>query len=469
MRNKVHKALYQKSRRVAVCVMAIVWSNGVPAAEIGPGDDIRVAIAALQPGDELVLHGGTYALDGQFRITVNGTANAPVVIRAADGEVPLITQATANHNILEVLESSYLVLRGIEFTGGSHGIRLMDSDYVTIDGCHVHDTGDVAISANSGGTYTGLKIINNHIHDTNFTGEGMYLGCNNDGCRVEDSLIEGNYIHHTNGPTIEQGDGIEIKEGSSGNIVRHNVIHDTNYPGILVYSTRGNGPANLIDGNIIWNTNDYAIQAAADVVIRNNIILSSSVGFQQHQSGSPSNIEFVHNTLVVQGSAVNVRNVSGPVTIANNAIYSESGNAIRLISGDTSQVVLSGNVGVGGLSGGSGGYVDGSGIAADFVNANYDAVLPMDLFPAVRSSLIGAADPAYSGSLDFNGTRRSLLPTAGAYAFLPNGNRGWQINTAFKVLFSRVAKCQGRQRTLSLSRFGHQLDCKSSRGPGGLW
>jgi hypothetical protein len=32
-----------------------------------------------------------------------------------------------------------------------------------------------------------------------------------------DSLIEGNYIHHTNSADVEQGDGIEIKEGSYGN------------------------------------------------------------------------------------------------------------------------------------------------------------------------------------------------------------------------------------------------------------
>ena len=42
----------------------------------------------------------------------------------------------------------------------------------------------------------------------------MYLGCNHDFCRVENSLIDGNYIHHTNGPTITQGDGIELKKAA---------------------------------------------------------------------------------------------------------------------------------------------------------------------------------------------------------------------------------------------------------------
>ena len=112
---------------------------------------------------------------------------------------------------------------------------------------------------------------------TNGTGEGMYLGCNSDECRVVNSLIEGNYVHHTNGPSVEQGDGIELKEGSYGNVIRDNVIHDTNYPGIITYSTLGHGPANIIEGNLIWNSNDNAIQSAADVVIRNNIVLDGPI------------------------------------------------------------------------------------------------------------------------------------------------------------------------------------------------
>lgn len=419
-----------------VAIWAALMLAGTPsiAAEINPGEDIRAAISALSAGDELILRGGTYTLDGAFRIEVNGTAGNPVVIRAASGEVPVISQATSNHNIVEVSGSSYLELRGIEFVGGSHGIRLMDSDYITIEGCNIHDTGDVAISANSGGTYTGLHIVNNHIHHTNNTGEGMYLGCNNDGCRVENSVIEGNYIHHTNGPTVDQGDGIEIKEGSSGNIVRNNVIHDTNYPGILVYSTVGNGPQNIIEGNVIWNTNDFAIQAAADAVIRNNIVLGSSIGFQSHQSGSPSNIEFLHNTVVVKGDAVQVRNVVGPVTIANNAIYSQSGSAIRLISGDTSQVILSGNIGRGGLSGASTGYTEGGDISVDFANAHFGGAPPMDVFPKLGSALIGAGNPQFDVTRDFNENLRTSPADVGAYSFDTGGNPGWMITNDFKTI-----------------------------------
>jgi hypothetical protein len=409
------------------------------AVEIGPGDDLRAAIAALGPGGELVLRGGTYAFSTGFRITVNGTAAAPAVIRAKAGERPLIQQSNGGQNIIEISGSSHLIVRGIAFTGGSHGVRLMSSSDITIEECEIYETGDVALSANSGGTYQRLRLLRNHIHHTNGTGEGMYLGCNTDGCRVANSLIEGNYIHHTNRATVEQGDGIELKEGSYGNVIRDNVIHDTNYPGIITYSTVGNGPANVIEGNVVWRTNDNAMQVAADAIIRNNIVLGSPVAFQSHERGSPSNIQFVHNTVISNGDGVNVRNVTGSVLIANNAVYAQGGTAIRLISGSTGLVTLAGNVGQGGLSGGSGGYVNGNGIAADFVAAHFNGVPPIDVFPKAGSALIGAAAPAHVAAVDFNGTSRTGSADAGAYRFSAAGNPGWRIAAAFKTTGSTVA------------------------------
>jgi hypothetical protein len=245
--------------------------------EITPSGDLRAAIAALGPGDELVLAGGTYNMSSRFAITANGTVTQPIVIRQKAGQSALIQMNTGSQNVVEVEGSSHLVLRGLRFRGGSHGIRLMSSSFVTIEDCEVFDTGDVAISANSGGTYDGLVIRRNHIHDTNGTGEGMYLGCNSNTCRVMNSTIENNYIHHTNAPTVEQGDGIELKEGSANNVLRNNVIHDTNYPGIITYSTVGNGAPNVVEGNVIWNTNDNGIQSAANAIIRNNIVLGSPI------------------------------------------------------------------------------------------------------------------------------------------------------------------------------------------------
>jgi hypothetical protein len=420
----------QYGRLRAAAVVAGAWPAGaIGAAEIGPDADVRAAIAALQPGDELVLRGGTYTFSSRFAVTAVGTAAQPITIRGKAGEVATL-ENTPSQNVMDVDGSRYLVLKNLRVTGGSHGIRLMNSDFVTLEDNEIYETGDVAVSANAGGTYEGLVIRRNHIHHTNGAGEGLYLGCNNNTCRVANSLVEWNYIHHTNRSTVTQGDGIELKEGSFGNVVRHNVIHDTNYPGVLTYSTAGMGAANVIEANVIWNTNDYGIQSAADSIIRNNIVLGSGIGLQSHQAGSPSNQIVVHNTVI--GRGISVRNVSGSVVIANNAVYANSGPAIALISGSLGLVALAGNVGTGGLSGATGGLAAGNGLAADFANAHYNAP-PIDVFPKSGSALIGAAAGAHVAEEDFNGNPRSGVADAGAYRYEPGGNPGWTLAPGFKT------------------------------------
>lgn len=417
--------------------VALTFLPGIgQSVEITPMDDIHAAVATLQPGDELVLGGGEYVLDRAVLINFYGTVDEPIVIRAKDGESPLLRQTNSSRYVIDIDGAAYIEIRGLELSGGNQSIRMREADYITVADCDIHDSNDVAIAVNWTGTYTGLKIIRNHIHHTNHTGEGLYLGCNNDFCRVENSLIDSNYIHHTNGPTVTQGDGIELKEGSSGNVISNNVIHDTNYPGILTYSTVGNGPPNIIEGNVMWNSSENGMQVAADAIVRNNIIIGAPVAFQLHQAGSPSNLEFVNNTVIVPGTAINVRDVSGPVVIANNAIYSQSGSAINLISGDLSQVTVAGNVGQGGLVGGTSGYTEGNGITGDFLNGNFSGPT-INLFPRPGSALIGAADRSMAPEFDFNGNVRTEPDDVGAYAYSIAGNPGWEISESFKRLFGK--------------------------------
>ncbi|MCX4246463.1 right-handed parallel beta-helix repeat-containing protein [Paraliomyxa miuraensis] len=404
---------------------------------VGPGDDVEGAINAAQPGDEIVLAGGMYTLTERFSFDIAGTEGQPIIIRAADGEQPHLHRPDAAQNIVDIDGATWVEIRGIEFSGGSAGIRISAADHLTIEDCEIHDTADVALRANDGGvTYESLHIVHNHIHDTDDTGEGMYLGCNNDGCRLANSVIERNWVHHTNGPMVVQGDGIEIKEGSYGNVIRDNVIHDTKYPCILTYSTAGNGPPNVIERNVLWNCGDHGIQSAADATIRNNIILSANVdgiAMQMHQSGSPDNLEVVHNTIVKStNDAISLRNAVGDVLIANNAVYAQSGSAIFFGAGDTSGVILAGNVGIGGVSGGpGGGYVDGD-PTLDLVDGHFGGAPPIDVFPAPGGALIGAGDPAYVTADDFNTTPRGGVADVGAYLFDPEGNPGWPLAPEFK-------------------------------------
>ena len=363
-------------------------------------------LSLLQPGDEVILHEGTYtqpAYSFKLRMYHQGTAAQPIVIRAAEGESAVLTRPNASQNVLNIMGARHLILRGLEVTGGSAGIRIGSTpngnigssgvphphpgdqaSFVTIENSHVHHTGDAAITANfDGDTNTGMIFRHNEINNTGATGEAFYLGSNNDAQGqttgvFRDGLIEFNYIHDLDGSTVTQGDAIEIKDGSYNNVIRHNVIHNAKYPAILVYGTDSeeypdHGP-NIIEQNVIWNPGNHGIQVAADAIVRNNIIFmdedaefhdpsnaTDAIRIQPHQSAVPGNLGILHNTIISHHSGIRVHpffvnssdpgTLSGPILIANNAIYTrEDGTpdwAIRVPQSSGTQTTVTGNVGVG--------------------------------------------------------------------------------------------------------------------------
>ena len=302
---------------VAVAVLLVFPCAGSgETIEVGPGDDWFAVLhgGGLKPGDEVVLAAGVYSDRRRLEMNHRGTAAGGITIRAADGAEVVLRRPDARQNTINMHGCRHLTLRGFEITGGSAGIRIgkqgdQMSGFLTFEALHIHHIGGVAITANhEGNVYERLVFRGNHIHHTGGHGEAFYLGCNNaaDGSTpgyVFDCLVEGNYIHDLKGGTVSQGDGVEIKDGSYGNTVRDNVIHDTKFPGVTVYGTDGKAP-NIVEGNIIWNTGDNGIQAAADAVLRGNYIFDfggDGIHCRTHQSAEPGNLAIEGNVIVSRG------------------------------------------------------------------------------------------------------------------------------------------------------------------------
>lgn len=395
-------------------------------------DSFEAAVESLAPGDTLIVHGGTYVDGGRISITVKGTPIAAVVIQAALGEArPHITRSAsaAAQNTINIEGATYLTIRGLEISSnGGDGINLNSNpSFITLDDLEIHDI-DVGINFRSDMHH--ITVRGNHIHRTGQnggTGEGMYVGCNYATCAVSDSLIEGNWVHDTLQST--QGDGIEIKRGSHSIVIRDNVIHDTNYPCILVYGTEGQ-PRNLIDGNAMWNCGDSGIQAAADVVIRNNIILENpGAGFnsQDHQGVTPNNLEFVHNTVVGGNPCLRLSNWNNKqgLVFANNAVYCDADD-FRVFG--LNGVTVTGNVILPSTSAiPASGYTVGRFAALDFVDVD-----GRNVYPTADSAVIDAGTPSYATAVDFNGVTRSGQPDAGAYTWTTDQNPGWAVGPGFK-------------------------------------
>jgi len=363
------------------------------------------AVEALQPGDKLEIAAGTYSVERMWDIGVSGTADAPIWIVAANDAQVIITRPEDKQNVLNVGQGGpvkFLCMRGLEFTGGSHGVRLGHCSDVWLDQCHIHHTGQVCLSANSADTQR-LYLTRNHIHHGAGHAEGMYLGANNGDHIMSESVIALNHIHDCRG---DQGDGIEVKQGSWGNLIAANHVHDTQYPCITVYGTAGK-PVNVIERNLCYNSADNVMQVQGEAIVRNNVLINGAgagAGFSStdHQ-GKTLNLQVIHNTIVNSAHAFRGGSWNGRegMVLANNILYSRDANALHYANGNAG-VLSSGNVVFG--DGPKDGCVKGRGFE-DFPHVSLDGS-KHDATPAKDAS-IEHADPKYLLPTDFHGKPRT--------------------------------------------------------------
>jgi hypothetical protein len=361
------------------------------------------AVEALKPGDKLEISAGTYSVERMWDLLVSGTEDAPIWIVAAKDARVVITRTDDQQNVLNVGQGGpvqFLCLRGIEFTGGSHGVRLGHCSDVWLDQCRIHHTGQVCLSANSADTQR-LYLTRNHIHHGAGHAEGMYLGANNGDHIMSESVIALNHVHDCRG---DQGDGIEVKQGSWGNLIAENHVHDTNYPCITVYGTAGK-PVNIIERNLCYNSADNVMQVQGEAIVRNNVLINGAgAGFAStdHQ-GKTLNLQVIHNTILNNAHAFRGGSWNGRegMILANNILYSRDANALHYANGNAG-VISSGNVVFG--DGPKDGCVKGRGFE-DFPNVILDGS-KHDATPASDAS-IEHADVKYLLPTDFLGKPRT--------------------------------------------------------------
>ena len=430
---------------VVVVALSIPATTNAATVEIQPGTNVfKPAAESLKPGDTLIVHQGTYLETNRMSIQVQGTASASIVIKGADGEArPVITRpgSASLQNTINIEGSArFLTIKGLEITGnGGDGVNMTGAlSFITLEDLVVHDV-DVGVNFRSSMDH--ITVRKNHIYNTGRdggTGEGMYVGCNNATCIVRDSVIENNWIHD-NLPGTTQGDGIEVKVGSHSNVIRDNVIYNMSYPGILVYGT-GTNPANVVEGNVIWNCLE-GISALADAIVRNNIVISSGCGlciYSHAQVSQRKNVTAVNNTVYNNDSGLYYRWSGSNLVLANNAIYSPGKTAIDSNGSITSSGgVVVANFVEGAMSGdflGGGRFYNGGTSASAFANPSNK-----DFWPRPGSPLIGAATAISAPLADFNGIARGSPFDVGAYETnSQTTNPGWQIGPGFKLALAQT-------------------------------
>lgn len=354
------------------------------------GAVLSKVLTTLVAGDHVLIHDGTYSVDIWFSIDAIGTADKPITIRGSRSVI--ITRLNSAQNVINVHAARFLIMEGFSIRGGDKGLRLQDTHHCMFHDLNVGPTNHNSITANSNGT-SSLYFVDNEVHHSGGNGEGFYIGSHDAAFAAHHCYIVGNYIHDMNGPTVSQGDGIEVKDGSYANVIKYNYVENTKYPGIVVYRTfRGDEDRNIIEENVVLHSNDVGIQATAEAIIRNNLVVTRTDGFltKPFSGTEPHHLLVVNNTIVAGDDAIRCFSMGSATNVfANNAVFSL---VKKYFTNGTGSAVTSNNVLLPDLGKLANVRLDGSAI---------------DATPTPTSGLIGTADPTYLPSRDINGRTRA--------------------------------------------------------------
>ena len=289
-----------------------------------PYATIATAVRQIIPGTEVIVHEGEYE-PFEMGAAASGTSNAPVCVRAAEGEKVVIRtddgktddkksgrkkkKESGDRIGIHMVNVAHITLEGFEVTGGTHGIYYESTrdqgeyalDGVTIRGCTVHGVrgthGICVYARNDLAPVTNLKMEDCEVYDCECgDSESTVFNGNVDGFE-----ICGNQIHDNNNIGIDmigfEGTARHPKDYNPGgkkkanryevDFVRNGKCHDNTVYNI---SAEGN-EAYLEDGEYDLCADGIYVDGGQDIEIYNNFIFNCDIGLEVATEHSPDDNE----------------------------------------------------------------------------------------------------------------------------------------------------------------------------------
>lgn len=249
----------------------------------------------VQPGDVIVVHAGLYKdarrrygsglgtlFDGTYYLTASGTAERPIVIRAA-GDGPVIFDGDDNAVLFDVTAANHIHFEGLTFRNTEIAIlagrkRMMGSSGLTVRNSRFEDVG-IGITSD----WSGSKDF--YIADNVFVGR-----------QIPDHLLGwvGRTWQDFPGFPVELRSNAAVKVYGSGHVVEHNSV--SHFHDGIDHATYGNPdrdeqgrvirdrmPVSIdIVGNDIFNVDDNCIEA--DGAMHNIRVLRNRCFNQAHRA-----------------------------------------------------------------------------------------------------------------------------------------------------------------------------------------
>ena len=249
---------------------------------VNSGGNLNSIINNAKGDDTVFVMPGIYA---KIRLeNKNFSEQKPLfVIAGTSGNVTVKGDSISKGCALEIVKSSFIVIKGLKFTNAMWGIYVKNSEHILLSENEIFSTGQEGCHVGKSSKY--VDVIGNKIHNTGLVNskwaEGVYVGSGSygrsgfpDNC--EYIWIEGNHIYETG-----NAEGINVKGECFHITVRNNNIHDI-HPGT---SVQYNQAAITVEGGENSLKNNYRISEIRDVWIENNEIENVSDGYLDWNNG----------------------------------------------------------------------------------------------------------------------------------------------------------------------------------------
>ncbi len=430
-------------------MMVLVQAAFAASVSVGPGDDLAALTSSLGPSDIVVFQDGVYELENTLVVEALGEeAEGMGIELIAQEEATPILKSLEGNTVFELRNSAFVTIRGLTFQGndlweeeGGNGVTIRDSTDITFIDNTVQNVRSTLLRIDGDGSnYT----IRNNLLEFSSDGSGIYVGCFDGACWLQDSVIEQNLVREL----VSESDryGIILENGCQANRVQDNVIYNVTGHGIRVEDTQLGDP-NWVERNALWNGENDALQINGAARVRNNLVFEwGGYGLRsQPTDGDLSDTVISYNTIALTDDwAVRLEDWPGRdgMVFSSNVIANITGRGLlydnELGEDELDETTYFTNNVVSGFVDGidpalyPGWFTPGAG------TADFEDVEAWDFYPVDQSDLVGNADPdgnAWIPDVDFNGVpRNGAAPTIGAYEWASGGNPGWIPQEGFKDL-----------------------------------